>query len=118
MAGRRALLTANGLSPEGHTYEIVDPPWSARPFAPGGTVDIGPGGYRLRHIEIPAGRRVTWRVKGSTEHNVRFANGPRLIGTVSLRDGETATRRFAAPGRYELFCSLHPVTMHQIVDVR
>jgi len=49
---------------------------------------------------------------------VRFANGPRLITTVSLHNGETATRQFVRTGRYELFCSLHPVTMHQIVDVK
>jgi plastocyanin len=81
-------------------------------------IDIGDRGYRPRHVEIPAGSSLTWRVKGSTEHNVRFANGPRLINTVSLHNGETASRHFPVPGRYELFCSLHPVTMHQIVQAR
>jgi hypothetical protein len=117
---RSPLVTVplNGLRPNGRTYEIKDPPWPLRALQSGSIIDIGPGGYRPRHVEIPTGASLTWRVKGHTEHNVRFANGPRLIRTVSLRDGETASRDFAAPGRYELFCSLHPVTMHQIVRVR
>jgi hypothetical protein len=108
----------NGIDDRGRTYPIEDPPWPLRRLPSGGIVDIGPGGYRPRHVELSAGDELTWRVRGPVEHNVRFANGPRLIGTVSLRNGETATRRFGAPGRYELFCSLHPVTMHQIVEVR
>ena len=108
----------NGLSPAGRTFTIVDPPWRVRPLASGSIVDVDSRGYRPRHAELPVGGWLTWRVKGRTEHNVRFANGPHLIMTVSLRNGETARRRFPVPGRYELFCSLHPVTMHQIVEVR
>jgi len=114
----QVTVPLNGLASDGHTYPIINPPWPLRPLPDSGIVDIGPGGYRPRHTEIAAGTSLTWRVKGSTEHNVRFANGPRLISTVSLRDGETWSQRFSVPGHYELFCSLHPVTMHQIVEVR
>ena len=47
-----------------------------------------------------------------------FANGPSLVGSPTLRRGQTHTTRFRVPGRYELFCYLHPMTMHQVVDVR
>ena len=114
----RVVVPLNGIGADGRTRPIVDPPWPLRALSSGAVIDIGAGGYRPRHVELPAGGSLAWRVKGSVEHNVRFANGPRLIDTVSLRDGETATRRFRAPGHYELFCSLHPVTMHQIVEVR
>jgi hypothetical protein len=108
----------NELGPDGRVRTIIDPPWPLRPLPSDGIVDIGPDGYQPRHVELPVGAWMTWRVRGSTAHNVRFANGPHLIGTVTLENGETAARRFPVPGHYELFCSLHPVTMHQIVEVR
>jgi plastocyanin len=108
----------NGLAADGSTYTIKDPAWPLRRLQSGSIVDIGARGYRPRHVEIHAGASLTWRVKGRTEHNVRFANGPRLISTFSLSGGETKSKAFPVPGHYELFCSLHPVTMHQIVEVR
>jgi hypothetical protein len=113
----QVTVPLSGLDRRGRVFTISDPPWRIHPLASGSIVDIGPGGYRPRRVQLPLGGSLTWRVKGRTEHNVRFANGPRLIHTVSLHNGETASRHFPAPGRYELFCSLHPVTMHQIVDV-
>jgi hypothetical protein len=114
----RVTIPLNGLGRDGRVRPIIDPPWPVRALESGSIVDIGPDGYRPRHVALPAGGLLTWRVRGRTPHNVRFANGPRLIGTFTLENGETDTRQFTAPGRYELFCSLHPVTMHQIVDVR
>jgi hypothetical protein len=108
----------NGIDKNGHTFVINNPGWPVKPLQDGAIIDIGANGYRPRAVEVPLGSSLTWRVKGATEHNVRFANGPRLITTVSLHNGETATRQFVRTGRYELFCSLHPVTMHQIVDVK
>jgi plastocyanin len=108
----------NGVDDSGHTFVINNPGWPVKPVQSGAIIDIGPNGYSPEAVELPLGGSLTWRVKGSIEHNVRFANGPRLITTVSLHNGETATREFVRPGHYELFCSLHPVTMHQIVEVR
>jgi hypothetical protein len=117
---RSPLVTVplNGIDARGRVYSIIDPPWPLRPLASGSVVDIGAAGYKPRGVQLPVGGSLTWRVKGPTKHNVRFANGPRLIHTVTLQNGETASRHFPVAGRYELFCSLHPVTMHQIVDVR
>jgi plastocyanin len=108
----------NGIGKDGHTFVINNPGWPAKPVQSGAIIDIGPNGYRPKAVELPLGGSLTWRVKGPIEHNVRFANGPRLITTVSLHNGETATRQFVRAGHYELFCSLHPVTMHQIVEVK
>ena len=67
---------------------------------------------------MPLGAKVTWRFADAIPHNVLLANGPPLIGTPTLsrrRDQDLALRK---PGRYELFCYLHPMTMHEVVDVR
>ena len=69
------------------------------------------------HVSVEAGASLTWRFRDSIAHNVLLANGPRLVGSPTLTRG-TATSRFAVPGRYELFCYLHPMTMHEVVDVR
>jgi hypothetical protein len=114
----QVAVPLNEIDEDGRVRTINDPPWPLRPLASGSIVDIGANGYRPRHVELPAGGWLTWRVKGSTPHNVRFANGPHLINTFTLENGQKASRRFPVPGHYELFCSLHPVTMHQIVEVR
>jgi len=49
---------------------------------------------------------------------VSTANGPRAFGSGALSAGHQYTRRFNVPGAYQLFCYLHPITMHQEVVVR
>ena len=66
---------------------------------------------------MPEGASLTWRFRDAIPHNVLLANGPRLVGSRTLSRGATATSRFPVPGRYELFCYLHPMTMHEVVDV-
>ena len=70
-----------------------------------------------RHISLKAGASVTWRFADAIPHNVLFASGPRLVGSPTLSDGQTYTTTFSAPGHYELFCYLHPMTMHETVEV-
>ncbi len=68
-------------------------------------------------ISIPAGGAVRWRFRDPEKHNVLYANGPAVVGSPTLRRG-TVTRTFRRPGTYQLFCYLHPITMHQEVVVR
>jgi plastocyanin len=35
-----------------------------------------------------------------------------------MKAGQSFTKRFDVPGKYKLFCSLHPVQMTQLVTVR
>ena len=93
-------------------------PPAPRQFRRKATVDLRQGRFRPAHISVATGARVTWRFQDATPHNVLFANGPSLIGTPTLSGGAAHTSRFRVPGRYELFCYLHPVTMHEVVDVR
>jgi hypothetical protein len=61
---------------------------------------------------------VTWRFRDRAPHNVQLANGPRGLGTHTFTRGGSDSRRFVVPGTYQLFCYLHPITMHQTVTVR
>jgi plastocyanin len=104
---------------DGRTYAVTAPEAAPRHIRRRrATVDLRQGAFRPAHISVPLGARVTWRFQDATAHNVLFANGPSLIGTPTLSHGATHTSRFRVPGRYELFCYLHPMTMHEVVDVR
>ena len=108
----------NRLGPDGHTRTVQTPLTGATPLADGATVDLRNGRFSPGHVTVPAGASLTWRFRDAIPHNVLLANGPRLVGSRTLSRGATATSRFRVPGRYELFCYLHPMTMHEVVDVR
>jgi hypothetical protein len=106
-----------GIDARGRTYTITTPPWPLTPLGDGAVVGVGDAGFVPPYISLPAGARVTWRFPSATRHNVTFASGPRAIGTATLARGAQASLRLVEPGRYQLFCYLHPVTMHQVIDV-
>ena len=47
-----------------------------------------------------------------------FANGPRVVGSPTLSSGKKYTTRFSVAGHYEVFCYLHALTMHEVIDVQ
>jgi plastocyanin len=108
----------NGLNDEGHTFEITDPPWPVRQLSSGAVVDLRNDRFSKEHIALPVGSELTWRFVDRTAHNVLFANGPRVVGSPTLSGGKKYTTRFAVAGHYEVFCYLHPLTMHQVIDVQ
>jgi plastocyanin len=107
-----------GLNAAGHTFTVLAPPQPAVRRPARTTVKVEGAGFGPPHISVPLGAHVTWRFVESDRHNVRIANGPALTSTATLTAPATHTSHFKVAGRYELFCSLHPVTMHEIVDVR
>ena len=113
----QVTVPLTGLDEHGGTYSITAPPWPVRPLSSGAVVDLGDRGFVPPHISLRSGSVLTWRFTSRTPHNVSFASGPRLMGSPTLSKGRTYTNRFGVPGRYELFCYLHPVTMHQVVEV-
>jgi plastocyanin len=70
------------------------------------------------NLSIPLGASVTWRFPDATAHDVTLANGPFGFSSPFSRKGRTYTQKFDQPGEFRLFCSLHPVVMHEVVDVR
>jgi plastocyanin len=113
----QVTVPLNRLGAGGHTEIVNTPLTGARPLKDGDTVDLRNSRFSPGHVTVPAGASLTWRFLDAIRHNVLLANGPRLVGSRTLSGGATDTSRFAVPGRYELFCYLHPITMHEVVDV-
>jgi plastocyanin len=113
----QVTVPLNRIGAGRHTEVVRTPLTGARPLADGATVDLRNSQFSPDHVSVPVGASLTWRFSDAIPHNVLLANGPRLVGSRTLKGGATATSRFPVVGRYELFCYLHPVTMHEIVDV-
>ena len=108
----------NMLESDGSVRPVDELPGPFQQYGDVAQVDLRGGAFTPTKIEIPLGGRVTWRFDDAVAHNVLLANGPAVIGTPTLKHGEAVSRRFLRPGRYQLFCYLHPVTMHQEVLVK
>jgi plastocyanin len=82
------------------------------------TVAVAGVRFRPRKLSVPVGATVRWRFRDPLLHDVTLASGPRGFASAYSDRGATYRRRFAVPGEYRIFCSLHPVAMAQIVRVR
>ena len=115
----QVVVPLNGVRPNGRTLHRQDAGRRCPP--PQGRARrsrCAPAASRPGHISVALGAKVTWRFADAIPHNVLLASGPQLIGTPTLSHGATKSSYFRKPGRYELFCYLHPMTMHEVVDVR
>jgi plastocyanin len=107
----------NRITPGGKTESFTLDPADAKPVKSGSTVALQDNKFSPRHISLPVGGSVKWLFADAIPHNVLFASGPRLVGSPTLNDGKTYTTTFTKAGHYELFCYLHPMTMHEVVEV-
>lgn len=98
-------------------YSITGDLAPVTPLEDGAEISVADDGFHPRQISLRGPGSLTWASEGAVFHNVRLANGPRLIATPTLTPGRRSSTPFPAPGRYELFCTWHPMTMHAIVDV-
>jgi len=87
------------------------------PVAQTRRIDLAAYRFQPARVRVRAGARVTFRFRDQAAHNLTFASGPRAVGGQTARAGDRVRARFAAPGRYQLFCYLHPMTMHEQVTV-
>jgi hypothetical protein len=78
---------------------------------------VGDFAFVRNRVLLARGARFTWRFIGPSDHNVTLASGPVGFSSPSLARGRWSYR-FTRPGVYRLYCSLHPVSMTQIVRVR
>jgi plastocyanin len=108
----------NVLGDDGTSIQQIDHlPGNASVFGGPATVALRDNQFVPAKISIPAGASIRYRWQDPVRHNVLYASGPVVVGTPTLQRG-TIERRFTAPGTYQLFCYLHPITMHQEVIVR
>lgn len=97
--------------------QIERPPGPVVPIRNGGTVRIADFRFRPANIRVQVGDTLKWRFMDRDLHNVSFAEGPFLVGSRTLNNGAVDATVFRRVGRYKLFCYLHPMDMHQVVDV-
>ena len=81
------------------------------------TVQVRNAAFSPRRLSVPAGALVRWRFRDPIRHDVTLAAGPRAFASPYLERGTYRTK-LAVPGEYRIFCSLHPVTMSQTIEVR
>jgi plastocyanin len=95
--------------------------------APGGTTSVEGRratvlarsySFRQPNLIVDPGTRLTWLFRGRELHNVTLANGPEGFASPHLSGGRSFSKRLTRPGKYQLFCGLHPVDMTQTVTVR
>jgi plastocyanin len=118
--GQAPVVTVplTGIGPNGKAQTIEDVPGKTKVLQGDGRVLVHDFSYSVSKLSIPLGASITWRFPDTTSHDVTLANGPYGFSSPFSRVGRTYTQRFTRPGKYRLFCSLHPVVMHEIVDVR
>jgi plastocyanin len=108
----------SALQRDGRIRPIDELPGPIRQFSGDAVVDVRGGRFVPDRVEATVGSTLTWRFRDRDAHNAYFANGPGVISAGTKRRGETRTVLLQRPGRYQLFCYLHPITMHQEVFVK
>jgi plastocyanin len=107
-----------GIGPDGRARTISGPPGPTKKLYGNTSVLVHNYAYSKPKLSIPVGARIKWRFPDPVSHDVTLANGPLGFASLFSRAGRTYAYRFRRPGTYKLFCSLHPVVMHEVVKVR
>ena len=81
-------------------------------------VEVDDMRFETVNMSVVSGTTITWRFDDLVPHKVQLANGPRAMGSPTLSGGGRYERTFTVPGVYQMFCYLHPMTMHQELTVR
>jgi plastocyanin len=104
------------------TVPLVDPPSAETTPVPTDTIKVNGQQFSPRRVELHTGQKLRWIFNtpdgNANLHDVTVANGPRGFASPHLSEGRRFSHRFDVAGRYQLFCSLHPVSMSQEVIVR
>jgi plastocyanin len=107
-----------GIGRDGVARTIPRAPGRVARLKRGATIAVKRFRFSRRELSIPLGARLRWRFGDGVPHNVTVANGPLGFASQNHRRGGRFYQRFRKAGRYNLFCSLHPVQMTQTVVVR
>jgi plastocyanin len=107
-----------GLDRRGQAIRIAHPP--GRTAVLGGSTRVNVSGFAFSrpNLSVPRGSTVSWRFADPQIHNVTLASGPRGFSSPNLNNGRSFKTKLTVPGRYRLFCALHPVAMSESIVVR
>ena len=105
------------LGADGVAYPVADLTGPIARLAGDADVRVRNAAFTPRRLSVPSGAVVRWRFGDPIEHDVTLASGPRGFASAYTVRG-TFRKRLTVPGQYKVFCSLHPVTMSQTIEVR
>ena len=117
---RRAAARAARAVGAGHQRRRLHgrrPHRAARHADGDAAVKVRNAAFRPRRLSVPSGAVVRWRFGDPIQHDVTLASGPRGFASAYTISG-IYRKRLTVPGQYRIFCSLHPVTMSQTIEVR
>lgn len=120
--GRRSVAPGSvplaGLGPDGRPVAIPGAGGTPTVAGDSADVDLDDLAFEPSTLSVALGATVTWHFRDATTHIVLLANGPRSVASPLLGMGATYAQTFTVPGTYNLFCYLHPLTMHETITVR
>lgn len=94
---------------------LMAPPTGA--FKPlSGPIGVGDYFFSKRRVVVDRGTPVTWSFDASRNHDVAVASGPRGFQSEWIRNGEYSFTP-TVPGKYNIYCTLHPGRMSQQLKV-
>ncbi|HEX8074866.1 MAG TPA: hypothetical protein VF545_07780 [Thermoleophilaceae bacterium] len=107
-------LARMGDDGRAHAWDGPGPPTTE--YA--GNASIKESGYSFKpaNFTIDAGKSVVWRFGDRDLHDATLLDGPRGFSSPPMWGG-TFRQRFDVPGKYKIYCSLHPVEMQQVLEV-
>jgi plastocyanin len=106
------------LGRDGRARRISRPPGRVLVKRGGATVVVESYSFGPANLSIRRGASVRWRFRAPTQHDATLASGPRGFAGPYSRRGASYRHRFTVPGRYRIYCSLHPAYMSQYIRVR
>ena len=122
VAGRKTpvpfKIPLTGINGAGQAVTIKGPPGRFRRLKSGAVVRVVDNEFKRPNVRLRQGALLRYRFDSDDLHNLTLANGPMGIGSPNLDDSRIYRQRFTRPGRYRLFCALHPVQMSQRVIVK
>jgi plastocyanin len=108
-----------GLNDRGRAIRIDKPPGPVHVAKSTATnVDVSNFSFSRPNLSVPRGSTVRWTFDDKAIHNITLASGPRGFASPNLSDGRSFKTKLRVPGRYQLFCALHPVAMTESITVR
>jgi plastocyanin len=109
-----------GLDQNGKAVTIQHPPGKTVTLSSGSNIPVKSFAFLPANVRVKRGAKLNWLFKGEPGdlHDVTLANGPRGFASPNYSTNAKFTYRFNRPGKYQIFCALHPVSMTETVTVK